>query len=59
MAKIARTNPGNISKPFSNYAHVETVEGAQKLVFYAGQVAADPDGKVLPAGRFSAPRSRW
>jgi len=54
MAKITRTNPSNISKPFSNYAHTVTVEGAQKLVFCAGQVAADTDGKVLPPDDFAA-----
>ena len=54
MAKITRTNPNNISKPLANYAHVVTVEGAQKLVFCAGQVAADPDGKVLPPDDFGA-----
>ena len=54
MAKITRTNPKNISKPFSNYAHVVTVEGAKKLVFCAGQVAADVDGKVLPPDSFEA-----
>jgi enamine deaminase RidA (YjgF/YER057c/UK114 family) len=54
MAKITRTNPNNISKPFSNYTHVVTVEGAQKLLFCAGQVAADIDGKVLPPDDFAA-----
>jgi enamine deaminase RidA (YjgF/YER057c/UK114 family) len=54
MAKITRTNPKTISKPFSNYAHVVTVEGAKKLVFCAGQVAADVDGKVLPSDDFTA-----
>jgi len=54
MAKITRTNPANISKPFSNYSHVVTAEGAQKLVFCAGQVAADVDGKVLPPDDFEA-----
>ena len=54
MAKVTRTNPSNISKPFSNYSHVVTVEGAQKLVFCAGQVAADVDGKVLPPDDFEA-----
>ena len=33
MAKITRINPEGISKPFSNYSHVVTAEGAQKLVF--------------------------
>jgi len=37
MAKITRTNPEGISKPFSNYSHVVTAEGAQKLVFCRGQ----------------------
>jgi enamine deaminase RidA (YjgF/YER057c/UK114 family) len=54
MTKITRTNPSNISKPFTNYSHVVTVEGAQKLVFCAGQVAADVDGKVLPPDDFEA-----
>lgn len=54
MAKITRTNPNTISKPFSNYAHVVTVEGAKTLVFCAGQVAADMDGKVLPPDGFEA-----
>jgi enamine deaminase RidA (YjgF/YER057c/UK114 family) len=54
MAKITRTNPNNIAKPFSNYSHVVTAEGAQKLVFCAGQVAADADGKVLPPDDFAA-----
>jgi enamine deaminase RidA (YjgF/YER057c/UK114 family) len=54
MARITRTNPNNICKPFSNYVHVVTVEGAQKLVFCAGQVAADTDGKVLPPDDFAA-----
>jgi enamine deaminase RidA (YjgF/YER057c/UK114 family) len=54
MAKITRINPKTISKPFTNYAHVVTAEGAKKLVFCAGQVAADVDGKVLPPDDFAA-----
>ena len=54
MAKIKRINPKTISKPFTNYAHVVTVEGAKKLVFCAGQVAADVEGKVLPPDDFGA-----
>ena len=54
MAKINRINPNTISKPFTNYAHVVTVEGAQKLVFCAGQVAADVKGNVLPPDSFEA-----
>ena len=54
MAKITRINPSNISKPFASYSHVVTAEGAHKLVFAAGQVAADVDGKVLPPDDFDA-----
>jgi enamine deaminase RidA (YjgF/YER057c/UK114 family) len=54
MAKIARINPDGMSKPLASYSHVVTAEGAQKLVFCAGQVAADPDGKVLPPDDFDA-----
>src|SRR5437667_7813727 len=54
MAKITRINPDGISKPFSNYSHVVTAESAQKLVFCAGQVAADVNGKVLPPDDFEA-----
>ena len=54
MAKITRINPKTISKPFTNYAHVVTAEGAKKLVFCAGQVAADVDGQVLPPDDFGA-----
>ena len=54
MAKITRTNPDGIAKPFSAYSHVVTAEGAQKLVFCAGQVAADVEGNVLPPDDFDA-----
>ena len=54
MAKMTRTSPNNISKPFASYSHVVSVEGAQKLVFCAGQVAADADGTVLPPDDFEA-----
>jgi 2-iminobutanoate/2-iminopropanoate deaminase len=54
MAKISRTNPDGVHKPFAGYSHVVTAEGAQKLVFCAGQVPADPDGKALPPDDFEA-----
>jgi enamine deaminase RidA (YjgF/YER057c/UK114 family) len=54
MAKISRANPDGMHKPFAGYSHVVTAEGAQRLVFCAGQVAADPDGKVLPPDDFEA-----
>jgi 2-iminobutanoate/2-iminopropanoate deaminase len=54
MAKLSRVNPDGVHKPFAGYSHVVTAEGAQKLVFCAGQVAADADGKVLPPDDFEA-----
>jgi enamine deaminase RidA (YjgF/YER057c/UK114 family) len=57
MAKITRTNPSSISKPFANYSHVVTAEGSAKLVFCAGQVGADMHGNVLPPDDFEAQAS--
>jgi 2-iminobutanoate/2-iminopropanoate deaminase len=54
MAKLSRINPDGIHKPFAGYSHVVTAEGAQKLVFCAGQVPADADGKVLAPDDFEA-----
>jgi enamine deaminase RidA (YjgF/YER057c/UK114 family) len=54
MARITRKNPKTIAQPFANYSHVVTVEGATKLIFCAGQVAADAKGKVLPPDDFEA-----
>jgi 2-iminobutanoate/2-iminopropanoate deaminase len=54
MAKLTRINPEGMNKPFANYCHVVTAEEAKKFVFCAGQVAADPDGNVLPPDDFEA-----
>lgn len=54
MATLARKSPVGAHKPFANYSHVVTAQGASKLVFCAGQVAADSTGKVLPPDDFSA-----
>lgn len=54
MANLTRSNPSGIHKPFANYSHVVTVDGAKRLVFCAGQVAADAAGTVLSAGDFDA-----
>lgn len=54
MATLTRTNPPDIHKPFSNYSHVVTADAARRLVFCAGQVAADAGGNVLPPDDFDA-----
>jgi len=54
MATLTRKSPAKVHKPFANYSHVVTAEGARKLVFCAGQVPADSSGKVLPPDDFDA-----
>ena len=54
MATLTRKSPAGAHKPFANYSHVVTAQGAGRLVFCAGQVAADPTGKVLPPDDFAA-----
>jgi enamine deaminase RidA (YjgF/YER057c/UK114 family) len=54
MAALTRKSPAGAHKPLANYSHVVTARGANKLVFCAGQVAADPSGKVLPPDDFDA-----
>ena len=44
--------PANMHKPFSTYSLGLTVEGATRLVFCAGQVAADKDGNLVGEGDF-------
>ena len=54
MATLTRKSSAKAHKPFANYSHVVTAQGASKLVFCAGQVGADVDGKVLPPDDFDA-----
>jgi enamine deaminase RidA (YjgF/YER057c/UK114 family) len=54
MTTLTRKSPAGAHKPFANYSHVVTAQGTNKLVFCAGQVAADPSGKVLPPDDFEA-----
>ena len=54
MATLTRKSPAKTHKPFANYSHVVTAQGASKLIFCAGQVAAEPSGKVLPPDDFAA-----
>jgi 2-iminobutanoate/2-iminopropanoate deaminase len=54
MVTLPRKSPARAHEPFANYSHVVTAQGVNKLVFCAGQVAADPSGKVLPPDDFEA-----
>jgi hypothetical protein len=42
MATLTRKSPAAAHKPFAHYSHIVTAQGANKLMFCAGQVAADP-----------------
>jgi 2-iminobutanoate/2-iminopropanoate deaminase len=46
--------PKNVPQAFSQYSHFVVVEGAQKLVFCAGQVAGDEQGNLLGPDDFEA-----
>lgn len=46
--------PANMHQPFSTYSLGVTVEGAKRLIFCAGQVAADKDGNLIGEGDFEA-----
>ena len=53
MAQVKRTNPPTLSKP-TGYTHVVEVTGPGKIVYIAGQIALDKDGKVVGDGDMKA-----
>ena len=55
IAQVKRTNPPTLSKP-TGYAHVVevVVSGRAKMVYVAGQIALDKDGKVVGEGDMKA-----
>jgi len=53
MAQVKRTNPPALSKP-TGYTHVVEVTGPGKIVYIAGQIALDKDGKVVGDGDMKA-----
>ena len=46
-------NPDTLLTP-RGYTHVVTIEGAQKLVYIAGQVGVDKEGKLVGPGDLTA-----
>ena len=46
--------PQSVHQPFSNYSHAVAVDGASRVVFCAGQVAADADQNIVGEGDFDA-----
>ena len=53
MAQVKRTNPPALSKP-TGYTHVVEVTGPGKIVYIAGQIALDRNGKVVGDGDMKA-----
>ena len=47
-------NPKSLHTPFSTYSHGIKVDGAQQIIFCAGQVAGDKDGNIIGKGDFWA-----
>lgn len=50
--KRTALNPKSLHTPFSTYAHGIKVDGAQTLIFCAGQVAGDENGEIVGKGDF-------
>ena len=44
--------PGAMQTPFSHYSHAVAVDGAQRIIFCACQVAGDAEGNILGPGDF-------
>ncbi len=53
MAEIKIGNPDTLARPMGQYSHIARVK-ASELLFIAGQVAADKDGKLVGADDFDA-----
>src|SRR2546425_13079179 len=53
MAEIKIGNPDVLARPMGQYSHIARVK-ASELLFIAGQVAADKDGKLVGADDFDA-----
>ena len=52
--KKTHIKPEAMHAPFSHYSHAVAVEGAQRIIFCAGQVAGDAEGNILEPGDFEA-----
>jgi enamine deaminase RidA (YjgF/YER057c/UK114 family) len=53
MAEITIHNPASLGKPLGQYSQITRVK-ASELLFIAGQVATDKEGKGMGAGDFDA-----
>jgi enamine deaminase RidA (YjgF/YER057c/UK114 family) len=53
-ADIKMINPDTMGKPLGQYSQIARVRGAGELLFIAGQLATDKDGKLVGADDFDA-----
>ena len=53
MAEIKIGNPDALARPMGQYSHIARVKTSE-LLFIAGQLAADKDGKLVGADDFDA-----
>jgi reactive intermediate/imine deaminase len=53
FAQVKRSNPPALSTP-TGYTHVVEVTGPARMIYIAGQIALDKDGKVVGAGDMKA-----
>jgi 2-iminobutanoate/2-iminopropanoate deaminase len=54
VVKKSYLSPKSAHTPFSHYSHAVVVESPTKFIFCAGQVAGDPNGKILGPDDFDA-----
>ena len=53
FAQVKRTNPPALSTP-TGYTHVVEVTGPARMIYIAGQIALDKEGKVVGEGDMKA-----
>ena len=53
FAQVKRSNPPALSTP-TGYTHVVEVTGPARMIYVAGQIALDKEGKVVGAGDMKA-----
>ena len=53
MAEIKIDNPDGLARPMGQYSHIARVKTSE-LLFIAGQLAADKDGKLVGGDDFDA-----
>ena len=53
IARPERSNPDNVAKPIGKYSHITRVPAGSELVFIAGQVGNEIDGRVADGDSYA------